>query len=165
MRWVRTWPTKIPNDRSYVVDQLPRIEMDSYNYVPVLEQLDGDTVVVEWDVVVSQEDIGLFTLLCQLEPNRVRVAPYRLYPVSTNLPDAVWAHRRFGRLPQWIREGEPYCDQFGFGLVYLPHSIVAKYLATSPEVTGDSIFSQWHHDAGLGPVPVSWDVRPVHLHY
>ena len=59
----------------------------------------------------------------------------------------------------------PFCDLFGFGLVYLPHSIVAKYLATDPQVTGDAIFSKWHHAQGLGPVPVHWDVRPIHLHY
>ena len=165
MRWVRTWPTRIPKGRAYVDDLLPKIEMTDYNYVPVLEQLDGDTVIVEWDVAVSREDIALFALLCQLERDQVRVAPYRLYPISTNLPDVVWAHRRFGRLPQWITEGEPYCDLFGFGLVYLPHAVVSKYLETKPEVTGDAIFSQWHHAQGLGPVPVTWDIRPVHLHY
>jgi hypothetical protein len=81
------------------------------------------------------------------------------------LPEPVWAHRRVGRHPAWIKDGELTCDLFGFGLVYLPHSIVGKYLATAPETTGDALFSQWHHAQGLGPVPVSWDVRPVHLHY
>jgi hypothetical protein len=165
VRWVRTWPAKIPTGRAHVADLLPRIEMTGYNYVPVLEQLDGDTVIVEWDLAVSYEDRALFTAACLAEPDRVRVAAYRLYPRSTALPEPVWAHRRWGRHPGWITEGEPFCDMFSFGLVYLPHAIVGKYLATGPEVTGDSIFSQWHHDQGLGPVPVAWDVQPVHLHY
>lgn len=165
MRWVRTWPAKIPVGRAYVSDLLPRIEMDSYNYVPVLEQLDGDTVIVEWDLAVSFEDRGKFTAQCVAEPDQVRVAPYRLYPVSTHLAEPVWAHRKVARHPPWINQFDGTCDLFGFGLVYLPHSIVSKYLATAPETTGDALFSQWHHAQGLGPVPVSWDVRPVHLHY
>lgn len=168
MRWVRTWPAKIPLGRAHVVDLLPRIEMDSYNYVPVLEQIaDGgeDTVIVEWDIAVSFEDRQRFTEICECSPDRVHVAPYRLYPVSTNLPEPVWAHRNANRHPPWIAKYDLECDLFGFGLVYLPHAIVAKYLATSPETTGDAIFSQWHHRERLGPVLVSWDVRPVHLHY
>jgi hypothetical protein len=143
VRWVRTWPADIPAGRSYVVDDLKRIVMDSYNYVPVLEQLDGDTVIIEWDLAVSFEDKGRFTAL--REP--------------------VWAHRMPHRLPPWITEADQECIWFSFGLVYLPHMIVTRYLATGPEVTGDALFSQWHHAQGLSPVPVHWNVRPVHLHY
>jgi hypothetical protein len=148
-----------------VVDGLYRIEMRDYNYVPVLSQLDSDTVIIEWDLAVELADITRFTSACQADPGRVRVAPYRLYPRSTNLPEAVWAHRKVATHPAWITEADQECELFGFGLVYLPHEIVRQYLATSPEVTGDAIFSQWHHAQGVGPVPVSWDVRPIHLHY
>lgn len=168
MRWVRTWPAVIPEDRAYVVDSLPRITMDSYNYVPVLEQLAAsgeNTVVIEWDLAVSHEDRERFTARCEALPDCVQVAPYRLYPVSTNLPEPVWAHRHAARRPPWIGEDDPECDLFGFGLVYLPHAVVTRHLATGPESTGDAVFSAWHHREGLGPVPVSWDVRPVHLHY
>jgi hypothetical protein len=164
VRWVRTWPAEIPEGRSYVVDRLPRIEMDR-NYVPVLEQLDGDTVIVEWDLAVSFEDRERFTAACEAEPDRVRVAPYRIYPVSTNLERPVWAHRRRVGHPPWITEGDKECDLFSFGLVYLPHQVVKQYLATSPEVSSDARFSLWHYGEGLGPVPVSWDVKPTHLHY
>jgi hypothetical protein len=163
--WVRTFPAEIPPGRGYVVDDLPRITMTGYNYVPVLEQLNGGTVIAEWDIAFSPEDRARFDQACGADPERVHVAPYRLYPRSTNLPEPVWAHRRAGCLPPWIGEDEPVCDLFGFGLVYLPAAVVRRYLSTGPEVTGDAIFSQWHHDAGLGPVPVHWDVRPVHLHY
>jgi hypothetical protein len=165
VRWVRTWPAKIPVGRAYVSDLLPRIEMADYNYVPVLEQLDEDTVIVEWDVAVSFEDRERFTKICAADPYGAHVAPYRLYPVSTALLEPVWAHRRLGRNPPWINERDSACDLFAFGLVYLPHQIVQHYLATKPEVTGDAIFSKWHHDVKFGPVPVHWDVRPIHLHY
>ena len=165
MRWVRTWPERIPPGRSYVVDGLPRITMRDHDYAPVLGQLDGDTIIAEWDIAVSFEGIARFTEVCEARPERVHVAPYRLYPASTNSVEPVWAHRRVGRNPPWIAEGEPECDLFSFGLVYLPHLVVSKYLATDPGVSGDARFSQWHHNAGLGPVPVCWDVRPIHLHY
>jgi hypothetical protein len=139
--------------------------MADYNYVPVLQQLDSDTVIVEWDIAVDAIDIIRFSAACLLEPDRVLVAPYRLFPISTNLPETVWAHRKATGHPPWITEGEPECDLFSFGLVYLPLAVVQKHLATDPGVTGDSRFSQWHHAAKLGPVPVHWDVRPVHLHY
>ncbi len=165
MRWVRTWPAVIPPARSYVTDHLPRITMWGYNYVPVLAQLGDDAVIVEWDLAVELADIERFTKACQAEPDRVRVAPYRLYPRSTNLPGPVWAHRRVGRNPPWITEADAECDLFSLGLVYLPHAVVKQYLGTGPEVTSDARFSQWHHAEGLGPVPVAWDVRAVHLHY
>lgn len=165
MRWVRTWPAKIPEGRAHVVDRLPRIVMEDYNYVLPLALLGGDAIIIEWDLAISREDWTTFTLACLADPDRVRVAPYRLYPKSTNLPEPVWAHRRVGRNPPWITEDDQECDLFGFGLVYLPRTVVSKYLATSPEVTSDALFSKWHHAEGLGPVPVSWDVRPIHLHY
>lgn len=168
MRWVRTWPAKIPVGRAYVSDLLPRIEMADYKYVPVLEQIvvaGEDTVIIEWDLAVSLEDRERFTITCAADPDRVHVAAYPLYPVSTGLPEPVWAHRKVGRNPAWITKGEPWCDLFSFGLVYLPHAIVSKYLATAPEVSSDDLFSRWHHREGLGIVPVHWNVTPVHLHY
>lgn len=78
----------------------------------------------------------------------------------------MWAHRQ--AIPAgggWVSDGEPVCDLFGFGLVYLPLGLVRCYLATRPEVTGNAEFSRWHHEHGHGPVPIHWDVRPVHLHY
>jgi hypothetical protein len=165
VRWVRTFPAEIPEGRAYVSDGLPRLVMSGFNYVPVLEQLDGDTVIVEWDIAVSFEDRDRFTELCSADPDRVHVAPYQLYPVSTHLPGPVWAHRVATRHPPWINQWDGTCDLFSFGLVYLPHAIVRRYLATMPAVTGDALFSMWHYAEEFGPVPVHWDVRPVHLHF
>jgi hypothetical protein len=165
VRWVRTFPLDIPPGRSYVVDDLPRMLMSGYNYVPAFKRLDGDTVIAEWDIAFTAEDRDRFTAACEAEPGRVHVAPYRLYPVSTGLPEPVWAHRAAGRLPAWISEDDEACDLFSFGLVYLPAEIVCRYLATMPETTGDAIFSQWHREQIGVRVPVHWDVRPIHLHY
>ena len=165
MRWVRTWPERIPPGRSYVVDGIPKILMSGHDYAPVLAQLDGDTVIVEWDLAVSPEDIRAFENWCEIDPEEVHVAPYRLYPVSTGLPAPVWAHRRVGRASPWITKGDAECDLFGFGLVYLPLAVVRRHLDAKLGVTGDARFSQWHYGAGLGPVQVHWDVRPIHLHY
>jgi hypothetical protein len=77
----------------------------------------------------------------------------------------VWAHRVVSRNPPWVNEWDDWCDWFSFGLVYLPHALIREYLTSEPDTTGDTLFSQWHYRAGHGPVPIHWDVRPIHLHY
>jgi len=170
VKWARTWPASIPPGRSYVTDQLPRIVMDG-DYRPVLASLEQDTVITEWDLAVSLEDMLAFTAACEADPGTVRVAPYRLYHRKRDgQPVPVWAHQsawHYAPLTgRHIGDGEPACDWFGLGLAYLPLAVVQKFLASGPaRPVTDKTFSQWHHDAGLGPVPVEWGVRPVHLHY
>jgi hypothetical protein len=65
------------------------VAMTGHNYVPVFEQPDDDTVIVEWDIAVSQEDVTTFTGTAWRSPGGVQVAPYRLYPRSTALPNPV----------------------------------------------------------------------------
>jgi hypothetical protein len=165
MRWIRTFPASIPDGRSYVTDTLDRAYMNDYNYVPVFEQFTDDTVITEWDLAFGPETMAAFTAHIAADPGRVHVAPYRLYPRSTGLPEPVWAHRHAAGGVRWVSEGDPECDWFSFGLAYLPLVIVRAYLATRPERTGDSLFSRWHHETAGARVPVHWDVRPVHLHY
>ena len=172
MQWIRTWPAKMPltdgpsgYPRNYVVDQLPRIEMDC-DYIPVFRQLTEDTVIVEWDIAFGPEETAAFEKHVNLAPGRIHVAPYRLYPRSTMWPGPVWAHRhnRDGRQP-WIAEGDPSCDWFGFGFIYFPLPVVHRYLQAAHANEGDSGFSRWHHETTGSSVPVHWDVRPIHLHY
>lgn len=169
MRWVRTWPARMPPEedpRSYVTDRLPRVLMD-HDYAPVLAGFTGDTVVVEWDIAFGPDDMQAFENHVARAPGRIHVAPYRLYPKSTSLPGPVWAHRHYHgptSIP-WIEEGDPFCDWFGFGFIYFPLTIVHRYLQTNPVNEGDSSFSRWHFDEIGETVPVHWDVRPVHLHY
>ena len=164
--WIRSWPERIPAGRNYVVDGIERAVMDR-NYVPVLRSLTCDTILVEWDLAVSAEDRARFAAIVEHDRDRVQVAPYRLYPVSTLLPGPVWAHRR-GRHSlalSWISEGDSWCDWFGFGLIYLPLQVVRCYLASGEAWCTDASFSAWHQRHVGDLVPVHWDVRPVHLHY
>jgi hypothetical protein len=78
VKWIRTWPERIPPFRGYVVDMMERAVMDT-DYFPVLAALDTDTVIIEWDLAVSLEDMLAFTAACEADPGTVRVAPYRLY--------------------------------------------------------------------------------------
>lgn len=177
-RWLRSWPDRVPADRAYVADQLPRLVISDYDYAP-LANLNEDVVVIEWDMAISREDMQRFTVAARRQPDRVLVAPYTLYqPQPPHL-----AHRQ--ALPQgsrWLRYLEPTCDYFGFGLVYLPHELVRAFLAAPAPERGrepwvplgdygdtrlhDQTFSVWHHyRSGQPPVTIAWDVRPVHLHY
>ena len=56
MKWIRTFPAKIPDNRSYVVDNIPVVYMDK-NYLVVLENLIDDTIIVEWDIAFGLEDV------------------------------------------------------------------------------------------------------------
>lgn len=165
MEWIRTYPPMVhPEDlgRAFIVDTIPHVYMDR-NYVPVFQGLTASTAIVEWDIALSAEDRDRFIGHVEARPGRVHVAPYRLYPVSTGLSEPVWAHRTADLA--WIPEGQPWCNLFGLGLAWIPLAITRAFLDTGPQLADDTAFSQWHHQAGLGPVPVHWDVRPVHLHY
>ena len=57
---------------------------------------------------------------------------------------------------------------FGFGLIYLPHDLIARYVATDPKQFTDTTFSRWHMrnvTSSHRNVPIDWDCHAVHLHY
>lgn len=165
VEWIRTWPAVITPDimqRACVSDNTRRVFMDR-DYAPVLAGLADDTVILEWDIAASLEDRQRFAAYVARAPGRIHVAPYRLYPASTGLPAPVWAHRTADLA--WIPLRQSWCDLFGLGLAYIPLEIARAFSASCPGRADDTTFSQWHHRQGLGPVPVHWDVRPVHLHY
>lgn len=190
IRWVRSYPAgPIPPHRAYVIDELPRLPIADYDYAPLaqLAELGDDVIVIEWDMAVSREDRDRFTraAIHAQHEGLPLVAPYRLYAPEP----AHYAHRRVsadGR-ERWIRENEPTCDYFGFGLVYLPGQLVRRFAAEPAPARGrspflpdgapyadtrltDQTFSVWYRwhcaDGGACRSPrVAWDVRPVHLHY
>jgi hypothetical protein len=165
MKWIRTFPVKIPDNRNYVVDNIPVVYMDR-NYLVILENLIDDTVIVEWDIAFSLEDIQRFEKHIADSPDRVHTAPYKLYNIGTGKPE--WAHRKFLRPPdfsQFVSTGEPESEFFGFGMTYLPLAIVQQYLETKPQFTDDCVFAEWHRKVIGTKVPIHWDVHPVHLHY
>lgn len=172
MRWVRSWPRFRDGGcqvwtRANVTDPLSDVLTMDRDYREVLAQLDGAAVIVEWDLAVSCEDRARFDLLCEAQPDAVHVAPYLLYPTSTGWPRPVWAHRRVEgpRSYRWIVTAEAECDLFGLGLAYIPAEVRTRALAEIDGAIADDSLSLWHYAAGLGPVSVAWDVRPIHLHY
>lgn len=173
MRLVRAMPETIPPYRNYVVDQVDQISIWDYD-MKCLADYDDDIILLEWDVVVAKHDLVNMINHARHNPNRVQVAPYVLYPNSTGLHAPVWAHRRMvNPLPlqlQWVDTGDSICDIFSTGLVYLPKSIIRSCvddvdtIAWQPNLT-DSKLAFWHYDKVREPVPIHWEIRPIHLHY
>ena len=182
MRWIRSFPDVLLPNRAYVVDDLPRLITSNYDYTP-LGPIDDDVCLIEWDIALEPAQVVTFEYgIRKYQYNRPVVAAHRLYHVADQ---PVWAHRTVdprNGLERWIEEGEPFCDYFAFGLIYLPREIVRAFLeapaparGTSPWIGNgvylderftDQTFSVWyrHHYIHTRPVPVLWDVRPVHLH-
>jgi len=175
LRLLRSWPAVIPdNNRSYVVDSIERLVISNHHY-GALAAVDDDVLLLEWDMAVGQEELRQFAHHARLDPGRVLVAPYRIYADAYNIPADIWAHRRWdgrgmgtvspdGATP--IRDGDPFCNLFGLGMVYLPRDLVQRYvLGGFATHFGDKEFSMWHYQYVTKDVPVAWEVRPVHLNY
>lgn len=172
MKVVRSWPKEVPAGRGHVVDPLPRFVMETYDYRGLVD-IGDDLVLLEWDIAVSKEDLELFVGQAKAEPERVRVAPYKLYAGTGSnelLPQEVWAHRRYFDVnikatASFVSAGDLTCHLFGLGMVYLPHTILRRYAEDCPGHFSDGSFSAWHNVHVEAEPPISWDVRPVHLHY
>lgn len=173
MKLIRAVPEKIPDNRNYVVDQLDTFPMSNYD-MHFLKELNDDVILLEWDIAVAHHDLVNFIIHARNAPNLVQVAPYILYPTSTDLPDTVWAHRTMVReIPlqlDWIDYGQPVCDLFSTGMIYLPKHIIdlsteADSLITWHDNLNDSKLAFWYYYHIKKKVPVHWDIRPIHLHY
>ena len=186
MRWMRSWPAAIPPNRAYVVDELPRLVIDNYDYTP-LGDIDDDVCVLEWDMALAEDERAKFDEHVTYSPGFVAVAPYKLYHVQDTAYSTrpVMAHRvitDFGRGWDWIRYYDQFCDYFGFGMIYLPRDVVREFLAApapergAPLVTPggytdcrfhDQTFSMWYrhrYKGGGTKTRVVWECQPVHLH-
>jgi hypothetical protein len=84
MRLLRSWPSRIPEGRSYVVDDIERLVIDNHSYGP-LSAVDDDVLLLEWDIAIGQEDLRHFADHAAKDPDRVLVAPYRIYADTYNL--------------------------------------------------------------------------------
>ena len=183
MRLIRSWPSSIPEGRSYVVDDIERFIMDGYDYRG-LADLNDDIVLIEWDIAVGGEQLRTFIDRARAEPDRVRVAPYLLYRGGRDrvFDDVTGERVRSPQIPFYVhRVREPgmrtwvkgpddtYCHMFGFGFIYLPRQIIADFCAQLAPASkfGDTEFSRWHmKTAGKHrAVPIDWDCHAVHLHY
>jgi len=86
-----------------VVDWVPKVTVNNYDSRPALQAIaDGPatgTVLLEWDIAVSQEMWWAFEEHIREDPDVVHVAPYRLYEATTGafLPSWMpfnWVERR-----------------------------------------------------------------------
>lgn len=172
MKVMRSFPEYVPAGRNYVIDDCPRLLNEHYSYRGLVD-VDDDVIQLDWDTAVSREDLAAFAARARADRGAVVVAPVRVYPDSRRgLTRTVWNLRCYdGPNLREIREGEPTCDLFGFGMVYLPRELVRGFvdeyrdeLDAGTVRFDDTGFAGWHHRT-VGPAAVAWDVRPVHLHY
>lgn len=175
MKLLRSWPTTVPAGRSYVVDDIPKLVMDGYDY-RCLRHVDDDLVLIEWDIAAGGEQLETFMARAAAAPNQVRVAPYLLYPASTRAQHPFYVHSVRGPGAKRYVTGpdDEWCHMAGFGLIYLPRDLVLGFLdnLTLPQNRhrkfSDTTFSYWHWrhvDRNRRQIPIDWDCHAVHLHY
>jgi len=160
---VRAWPTDPPAGRPHVVDGWQRVPVDHYDYRPLC-RLAGDVVSMDWDTAISAEDLGAFCDMAGAYRSDVLVAPMRIYraqPAPWNLAVVDELHGA-----QRVETGGA-AHLFGFGMVYLPGRLLARWDAAHEDGAPmtDQAFASWHHEKVSEQVRVAWHIRPVHLHY
>jgi len=157
----------MPEGRSYVVDDAPRLRVTDYDYRGLLE-LDDDVIQLDWDTAVSRTDLTLFAALARQQPHRVLVAPV---PVERDRTErVVWNLRRYTdageQAMREVTEQDETCHLFGFGMVYLPRSLIRSYVdALGGRPFTDTGFAGWVHRNDEPETCIAWQVRPIHLHY
>jgi hypothetical protein len=173
IRVVRSWPKEPYAGNPRCDDLFFRVMTDPYDYAP-LADLGSNVIHLDWDMAVSVEDLRHFAEHARTNPDRCLVGPYKLYPGGINHgtprdhKGELWAAFRYAHdmSCRWnVGTGDPTCDQFGFGMVYLPAWSTAGFVAECPDVLFDDIgFSSWY-TAKVGPADICWHVRPVHINY
>lgn len=167
MRLIRSFPADIPPGRSYVIDDAQRFVNADYDYRG-LAAVGDDLIHLDWDTAVSRGDLTTFAALAHKAPDSVLVAPVRMEPGSrAGLAEPVWNCRRY--LPgeigmRYVTSADQACDLFGFGMLYLPHALLAEFEQAWAGHFGDIEFAGWHHRT-YGEAALTWDIHPVHLHY
>lgn len=172
MRLVRSWPSHPPAGRNHVVDDAERLLNTDYDYAGLVE-LGDDIIQLDWDTAVSREDLIAFAKQCRAEPDRVRVAPCMIYTEDRpGLGRPVWNAKRYkdDGFTRFVTRDDETCHLFGFGMVYLPHELIAGFVHRTTAVRfgwklTDVGFASWHYKYVRHEVPLAWDVHTVHLHY
>ena len=176
MRLLRSWPAVIPDDRvrGHVVDGIERFVMRNHHYGS-LAAVDDSVLLLEWDMAVGQDELRRFARRAKEAPDRVLVAPYRIYADAYGLDADIWAHRAWDGTgsgtvvptgARAVETGAPFCQLFGLGMVYLPRDLIRRFCAASwASHFGDKEFSMWHYERVTHDVPIMWEVQPVHLNY
>jgi hypothetical protein len=167
MKLLRSWPANLPpsTDRAHVTDTIPRLYLSDYDYAPLVD-VDDDVVLIEWDIAIDKAGLVAFVARAKANPDRVIVAPYRLFETTVKsepLRKPVWCHRRADRTH--VDTGEKWCALFGFGLIYFPRDLVQAYHRARPGHFSDGSFSTWHEHEVSNRVEIIWEAQASHLHY
>ena len=148
-----------PPGRGHIIDGLERFLQPAFDYTG-LKRYGEDIVLLEWDIAVSTLDLARFAASVQGR-DWPAVAPF------LSRDGAHYLHWRVeGQDQRPITQGEPDCDLFGFGMVYLPWHVIRDYPDGygGSSVLSDGSLPRWLQEAhGPRPVPVDWSVTVVHL--
>jgi hypothetical protein len=175
--------------KPHVVDGLPRMEIENFDYRPAFEEVSHqDLVLIEWDLAVDAGQLAGFLNRCRTMPERIRVAPYLLYPHKTGCSRPVWAHQIIRRdldpiesqvhdpgTTRWVMPTDRLADVVGFGMIYLP-SWAIEYCLDDRYISDrltDSTWSMWHYrhhgrgrsEGGGEGITIDWQTTPVHLNF
>lgn len=170
---VRSWPLNPPPGHARVEDGVIRVLIDNFDYRPLVE-VDDDVVHLDWDTAVSLEDVREFAGLARAHPSHPLVVPMREYPggmhgaETRKLTRPTWNVKRYdGQMTRYAEPGEATCHLFGFGMVYLPKSLVVEHAAAlDPGVPFTDVgFSGWWSRNGERSAYCVWSIHPIHLNY
>ena len=95
MKWVRAWPDPLPEGRNYVVDQLPRVPVNHYDYSALATVNDEPICLLDWDMAMAPENMAAFAAV-----DGGRAAPGPGGPVPALSPQG-----GMGRLPRGLDPG------------------------------------------------------------
>lgn len=165
--WYRSWPAAPPPGRARVEDHLDRLTITDYDLWTAAEGMPDDEpgwCLLEWDVALDSDERARFAEVAMEAPDRVLVAPYLIFPVGSD--QGVCVHkvaldrtRMAHRTP--AAAGRAEVDSFGFGCIYFPAALVARFGARRR--LADNVFSTWHIEQGL-TARCDWSFHPQHLH-
>lgn len=166
-----------------MVDDLPRVPVSNWDYRQALEGANDDLVLLDWDIAIEGPHLDRFMDRALAEPDRVRVAPYRISSecwvhriALPEGPQPVEAVRRireltpaqFQRLTTGLRwvtgPQDAECTHIGFGMVYLPLALIRAFLRSCAGAVSDTSFSDWHWRTVGERIPIEWGIPVVHLH-
>lgn len=176
MRLVRSWPEDMTGleEHPRVIDNCERFYMPSIDYSRLLD-LDDSVLLLEWDVVVGKDELRAFAKKCLAEPDEVRVAPTRQYSTRQwrdqkrfNFNEEWFVYKRMNIGRKSLEYGEPFCNEFAFGLIYLPYWTIKGFMDQKVPGTQfrDREFVMWFNKAtNFHPVPVEWDTNAIHMNY
>jgi hypothetical protein len=178
MRIIRSWPDPAPAAHARVEDDAPRLLNRDYDYSGLV-QYDDDVLHLDWDMAVHLADLEEFARRAKQHPDRVIAAPYLSYPTSLHegvragTPGPLWTALIFNdearSSARYVTGPEDLaCHVSGFGMIYLPREMIAahaKWCAGRGIVFSDTSFGNWHQQTVAAWIPLTWDIRPVHLNY